>query len=255
MPTRFTRPVAPGRDSHESADTPEQALSTLAHPGKMGRRIILPRPTSRIMSVRSSACSVQGNGRRGAFHLLLFQVAGHRVLESLFGRPRHEQFIFPWRWGFYPVSEQRPHILIPLMFSLQGSALFSLVARHSVAGLAQRLRDSRLDRLNVFSLAILVRQSRGGHAFGLGAVSASVAVIAGIFELSPTAFHVSVAVIADILAVTVAVLYACGYVFFGSPVWSQVRLPFSCCGFVEILTWSSDPHEAEGLHPTWLLRR
>ena len=67
LPTRFDRPAAPGRDSHESADTPEQALSTLAHPGKMERRIILPRPTSRVMFVRSSACSVQGNGRRGAF--------------------------------------------------------------------------------------------------------------------------------------------------------------------------------------------
>ena len=35
-------------------------------------------------------------------------------------------------------------------------------------------------------------------------------------------------------------------------------LPFSCCGHMEILTWSFEnfpgPHEAEGLHTTWLCR-
>ena len=50
--------------------TLQSRLSTLAHPGKMWRRIILSRPTSSIMSMRSSACSVQGNGRTGA--LLIF---------------------------------------------------------------------------------------------------------------------------------------------------------------------------------------
>ena len=31
-PTRFNRPLAPSRDSHESADTSKQALSTVAQP-------------------------------------------------------------------------------------------------------------------------------------------------------------------------------------------------------------------------------
>ena len=60
----------------------------------MRRRTILSRPTPRILSVRSSACSVQGNGCRGALRLLLFPVAGHSVLDSLLGRSQREQHRF-----------------------------------------------------------------------------------------------------------------------------------------------------------------
>ena len=84
---RFDRSVVFSRDSHESADPSEQALSTVAPVGTTFRRTCLQRTTSRIVPVCSAACSVQGNGRRGVFHLLFFPVTEHKVLEYLSCRP------------------------------------------------------------------------------------------------------------------------------------------------------------------------
>ena len=146
MPTRFNRPAASSRDSHESADTPKQALFTLAHPGKIWRRVILPTPTSRIMSMRFSACSVQGNGRTGALRPLpnrRAQYSGQFVwsTSTLTGSS-------PLGMGFYPVSRQQlqSHLLIFFVFSFQGSALFS--------GWTVRCRglfSSTLGALDIFS--------------------------------------------------------------------------------------------------------
>ena len=45
------------------------------------------RATSRFMLVCPTTCSVQWNGRRGAFHLLFFPVTEQNILEFLSGRP------------------------------------------------------------------------------------------------------------------------------------------------------------------------
>ena len=145
-----------------------------------------------------------------------------------------DSFRFPWGWGFYPASEQRPHILTLFVFSLQGSTLCSLVERFVLAGLAQGLREpwtggTLLFWLSCFFAAVVVFLlfSSTRHVTGLGSVFAYVAIIVGILTL------------------TLAVLYV-----------SQVSFSFSCCGYMEILTWSFEnspgPHEAEGLLPTWL---
>ena len=63
---------------------------------KMRRRIILPRPTPRIMPLRSSPCSVQGNGcREEHFVSSSSQSPGHSVLDSLLGRSQRVQPRFP----------------------------------------------------------------------------------------------------------------------------------------------------------------
>ena len=68
-----------------------------AHLEKMRRRTILSRPTSRIMSVRSCAwLRSEERMPRGALRLLLFPIAGHSVLDSMFGRPEREQHRFPF---------------------------------------------------------------------------------------------------------------------------------------------------------------
>ena len=45
------------------------------------------RATTRFMLVCPTTCSVQWNGRRGAFHLLFFPVTEQKFLEFLSGRP------------------------------------------------------------------------------------------------------------------------------------------------------------------------
>ena len=161
---------------------------------------------------------------------------------------------------FYPVSEQRPpshslrvltqgrrFILIGCTAHCRGSCSATFVCPGQVNRVF--LWHSWFVTV-VFFLVVSPR-----HAFGLGAVSAFVAVFASILELSPTAFNAYVAVFAGIFAVTVAVFFASGYGLFGSSVLSQVTLPFSCSDYFEILTWSFEnspgPHEAEELHPTW----
>ena len=77
----------------------------------------------------------------------------------------------------------------------------------------------------MFSLALLVCRSHGGllshrfsasRLFSLVLSLACVAVVAGILELSPTAFYAHVAVFAGIFAVTITILFASGYCYFGA---------------------------------------
>ena len=230
--------------------TLQSRLSTLAHPGKMWRRIIPSRPTSSIMSVRSSACSVQGNGRTGA--LLIFQIARH---DSLFGRPRHGQFLFPLGRASIP-SQCNGFIHTFSFSSCSHSTLLSLVGRHTVAGFAQRFREPWTGRscflwhswccaAVVFFHFVLPR-----HAVEFGFVTFCVAVFAGLFELPFAVLHAHAAVFAGTFKLTPAAVFVSGYGLFASSVCPQASLPFSCCSFTEILTWSFEtspgPNEAEG---------
>ena len=227
MPTRFNRPAASSRDFHEPADTPKQALSSLAHPW-------------RYVATNYSTNAHFQNHVRGFQRMLR---SGERTQRSVSSPP------LPSRWA--QCSGQ---------FVWPTSAW--TVSWYIVAGLAQRLLEPWTGRSRflshswvVIAVVVIFLFVSPRHAVGLGAVSEFVAVFAGILAFSPKALCAFVAAFAGILTVTVAVLFASGYEYLGSPAWSQVTLPFSCCGHMEILTWSFEnspgPHEAEGSHSTW----
>ena len=217
--------------SHESASTPELALSALARPGKMRRRTHLQRPTFRIMSLRSTTCSVQGNGCRGVLRLLFFHVAGHRVLEGFFFFGRYQ---YRWRISLGDggsIPSQNCDYDFPSLRLRTPEQRFILIGW---LGLCRGLRSAisvALDRLRTSSPVCLFLRNRGVvpscDTVGFGFVL--IAVFAGIFKLSFP---------------SIATAFAA--VEFASAAWYRVTLTFP---FTRSFENSPCPREAEGLHP------
>ena len=110
---------------------------------RRGDELICKGPTARIVPVCSSTCSVQVNGCRLEFCLLI-PVAGRRVLESLFGRRQCGQFRFPQGWV---LSRLRGLCCGRLCLWIRIPRLVSVVTGRVRLSVLRLRQDSRLVRM------------------------------------------------------------------------------------------------------------